>query len=52
VISSATGPDAMVKLHGTVDVTSKVSCLVTITGWKDNSLSNVVVTVEIGTAPQ
>jgi hypothetical protein len=51
-ISSATGPDAMVKMHGTGTVSGPpVTCLVTITGWKDNALSNVQVTVKVGTSP-
>jgi hypothetical protein len=51
-ISSATGPDALVRMHGTVSVAGTVSCIVTITGWKGNGLSNVQVTVKIGTPPQ
>jgi hypothetical protein len=52
-VSSATGPDAMVLLHGNGNMTGPpVTCLVTIVGWKDNALSNVQVTVKVGAPPQ
>jgi hypothetical protein len=52
-LSSPTGPDAMVKMHGTTNPTTSLpaSCTVQVQGWKQNPLSNVRVMVKMGASP-